>query len=646
MHQSFFAGAFTVLVSALGQVQSVNAQSNSHAYCDSPIYCPGEILQNIQLAQPFDDSKTFVDLPTIRPLDEVLAAWANLTLPFEGNDTLSQFLDTYFGQPGTEIEAVNISAPANPAFLRGINDTVVKGFASAVNGYWPQLARRYVGDDVLCDGCVSSFIPVNRTFVVAGGRFREYYYWDSFFIIEGLLLSELYDIASNIILNFLDLVDQFGFMPNGGRIYYLNRSQPPFLTQMVRRYVDTTGDVSFLERALPTLDLEYQFWMKNTTVRIQSPYSNTTRHLNRYYVNNTQPRPESYLEDYQTAHNTSFYGANGTVYPARTNLSQSQIESLYSDLATGAETGWDYSSRWLKQSALADNGNAPNDYILRTLNTRNIVPVDLNSILYYNEVELARFWSMIASNTTANSSIEVRNITTNATTSAVKQSQFYTHAAQERKIAMQDLLWDAGNYSFYDFNLTSNARNKEFTPANYLPFWAGAAPEWTHANTSIIEEIWEPVLHDLTEYPGGVATSDITTGLQWDFPNVWPPLQYLLMEGLIRESNATFARNLTIEIAQRYMDSAFCSWYATGGSVPNVLPQLPGESATGNIFEKFNASDIDAAGGGGEYTVAVGFGWTNGVILWTANQYGDLLQTPDCGNITAASTTMKRRSLM
>jgi alpha,alpha-trehalase len=109
----------------------------------------------------------------------------------------------------------------------------VRSFIRQVIEIWPDLTREYVGAGN-CTGCVRSFIPLNKTFVVAGGRFREPYYWDSFWVIEGLLRTggSFTRIALNIIENFLDLVDQIG-----ASVYYLNRSQPPLSTQMVRVYV-------------------------------------------------------------------------------------------------------------------------------------------------------------------------------------------------------------------------------------------------------------------------------------------------------------------------------------------------------------------------------------------------------------------------
>jgi alpha,alpha-trehalase len=167
--------------------------------------------------------------PTKRPLDEVIAAFQNLSKPLSNNTELNDFLSEYFGEAGSELAPVpSEDLTTDPTFLEHVNSSDVRDFISQVIDIWPDLTRQYVGAGN-CTGCVSSFIPVNRTFVVAGGRFREPYYWDSFWIVEGLLRTQgsFTEIALNIIENFLDIINEIGFMPNGARQYYLNRSQPP-----------------------------------------------------------------------------------------------------------------------------------------------------------------------------------------------------------------------------------------------------------------------------------------------------------------------------------------------------------------------------------------------------------------------------------
>jgi alpha,alpha-trehalase len=169
-----------------------------------------------------------------------------------------------------------------------------------------------------------------------------------------------------MLLNYLTVVDHIGFFPNGGRIYYLNRSQPPLLTQMIRRYYEATNDSDFLRRALPSLDTEYEFWMRERTVQLIARGNKYI--LNIYNVSNDLPRPEAYLFDMRLA----------------SNVPQNQRAALFANIASGCESGWDFSSRWFQ--------NLQNQ---STIITRNIVPVDLNAILYMNERTLQYFHTLL-----------------------------------------------------------------------------------------------------------------------------------------------------------------------------------------------------------------------------------------------------------
>ena len=123
----------------------------------------------------------------------------------------------------------------------------------------------------------------------------------------------------------MDQLERFGFIPNGGRIYYLNRSQPPLFVHMLDRYINATNDTSILERALPLAELELEWWSTNRSISVTSSYTSQTYSMFHYAVNNSAPRPESYLEDYQTA--------------TGVNLTEQQRSDLYAELASGAESG-------------------------------------------------------------------------------------------------------------------------------------------------------------------------------------------------------------------------------------------------------------------------------------------------------------------
>ncbi|KAF2759893.1 trehalase precursor [Pseudovirgaria hyperparasitica] len=613
---------------ALPSAQALFINGSVTAPCDSPIYCYGSLLHDVELARPFADSKTFVDLPTIRPLDEVLAAYQNLSKPLKNDTALHDFLNTYFGQAGGELSEVPAGELRTDAqFLARVRDPDVRAFIEQVVGIWPSLTRRYnASSSSMCDGCVDSFIPVERPFVVAGGRFREPYYWDSFWVIEGLLRSggSFVGIARNIIENFLDLVEQLGFVPNGARVYYLNRSQPPLLTQMVKVYVEHTNDTAILERALPLLIREYDFFTTNRSVDIDA-YGKTYT-LNRYAVQNNQPRPESYREDYITATNTSYTNDEGAQFPALHNLTDSERATLYSNLASGAESGWDYSSRWL---ANPSDDITNTSFPLRSLNTISTIPVDLNSILYANEVAIASFLT---------------------TTGSPAEASKWSVRAAARSQAMYDLMWDPRYMSYFDYNLTSHSRNTytpltpagatdnnttppppdvpaghslSFSLAHFTPFWTSAAPASILQNPTTMRRVFAPIAARLAAFPGCLASTNTLTSQQWDAPNAWPPLQYIVMRGILNVpptsgtvgdagADWTWLQDLARRVAQRYVDATFCGWEATGGG--KVDGSVEGGRTRGVMFEKYSEERVGVAGGGGEYEVVEGFGWTNGVL--------------------------------
>lgn len=369
-------------------------------------------------------------------------------------------------------------------------------------------------------------------------------------------------------------------------------------------------------------------------------------------MNNNQPRPESYREDYITANNESYYSASGNVYPQTAPLNDTEKVLLYRNLATGAESGWDYGTRYLARPADAARDNY---FPLRSLNVVGMVPVDLNALLYQNEMNIAAF----------------HNLTGNTTGSAPWEAR-----AKARAEAMYALMWNQTLWSYFDYNLTSSSQNiyipadadadaiqTETAPpgqqvffhiAQFYPFWTGAAPASLKSNPLAVAKAYSRVDAFLKNKAGGISATNYLTGQQWDEPNVWPPLQHVLMQGLLN-TPPTFGtddpawketQQLALRIGQRYLDSTFCTWYATGGSTSET-PKLQGvsETAVGTMFEKYGDNATNVAGSGGEYEVVEGFGWTNGVLIWTVDTFGDALKRPNCGNITAANVVPGKRSV-
>ncbi|KAF8749526.1 Trehalase [Rhizoctonia solani] len=622
------------------------------AWCPSEIFCAGQLLQSVNLAKLYVDSKTFVDKPTAFDAQRVLSDF-NALGP-QDNVTvgaIANFVSNDFRGEGLELEALTLSNfPENPTFLSKIKDPLVKAWSKIVHTYWSDLIRG-TNPETLCSdrngttGCESSLIPLNHTFVVPGGRFREQYYWDSYWIVRGLLESQLYDIVNSTLQNFMDELDTIGFIPNGGRIYYLNRSQPPLFIHMLAAYVNRTKDTDILDRALPLAEKELAWWANNRTFKVESP---------------TEKDIHPNGEDIETP------------------LTDEQKADLYAELATGAESGWDYTARWSRQQF---SGNLSNtEPQLRSLNLRALVPVDLNAILYGAHIQLASLFDRH--------------------TKSKRDLQGYIGSLLERAKAC-----------LLRFQYNRGWTVEHFHSGGVLSLWMGIWPESLLKSETKTFGAFSSVNYVLNMYNGTYPATFLETGLQWDFPNSWPPHVYIILEALnnipkklnkqklpqinstvtsfdlvpegqlglsedqlpkqtldlggyaatdINAGNNTVinggtpAKNekwrdsMTRQLANRYVSAAFCSWYSTGGSIPGLLQQLSPEelnatnsdpSSEGHMFEKFSAVDVDQAGSGGEYTVQAGFGWTNGVALWIGAKYGAILSSPTCPAIIVQNTT-------
>ncbi|XP_058489698.1 trehalase [Solea solea] len=527
--------------------------------CDSEIYCTGPILHQVQTAKLFDDDKYFVDMKLKAAPDVVLSAFQNLsnempnvTLP---PAKLQEFLDVNFEKPGTEFEPwTPPDWHDKPKFLEGIADQNLRDWAEKIHKLWKSLGRK-IRAGVKDHPELYSQIYLPHPFVVPGGRFREIYYWDSYWIINGLLLSEMTDTAHGMIQNFLYLVNRYGFIPNGGRVYYERRSQPPFLTLMVESYYQASKDKDFLREALPTLEREYGFWMENRSVAVTV---NGAQHvLNRYHVEVGLPRPESYTDDLELAQ----------------GLSEARKEQLWMDLRAGAESGWDFSSRWYI------DGDGHNNGTLKETRTSQILPTDLNALLYLNEKTLASFHRTLG----------------DADSAAV-----YDRAAARRQEAVEAVLWDEERGAWFDYNLLTHSKHFEFYQSNLAPLWAQcySRPEMGEKAVQYLK------MSGALQFPNGVPTSLRESGQQWDYPNAWPPLQHVLISGLSKLPSED-ARQLAFDLAQRWIKT---NWLAY--------------TKYDAMFEKYDVNGDGKPGGGGEYEVQLGFGWTNGVALQLLDQYG------------------------
>ncbi|XP_030833621.1 trehalase [Strongylocentrotus purpuratus] len=551
------------LLSALVMTYAVTwsaADLKDEAPCASSIFCNGLLLKAAQNAMIYNDSKTFVDLHLKQSEDVILQAFGELVDRTDAN-VMREFVAEYFDGPNIEFEDWEPSDwKENPGFIDGIKDDELKEWARDLNELWKELGRQ-IKQDVLTNADRYSLIHVENPFIVPGGRFREFYYWDSYWIFKGLLLSEMTETVKGMLTNFVSISKSIGHVPNGNRVYYEKRSQPPFLIPSVYLYLQATDDIETIRTFLPDLEIEYQFWMTDRAIDITKDANVYT--LNRYNVNMGMPRPESYREDIETAD-----GKN-----------EEEAAEVYSNLASAAESGWDFSTRWFRDGAT-----------LGSIRTKEIVPVDLNSVLCLSEWALYEMY-----NTTGNES----------------KAATYLQAFNDRKRAISEVLWSEDEGAWFDYDIVDEDIVDQFYPSNIMPMWASCYDDTNDIQQQVLDYLKK---EGVLEFPGGIPTSLTKSGQQWDYPNAWPPLQDIVIETL-RKSDVEEANDYALKLAQNW---TLTNWRAY--------------KETDLMFEKYDVEKQGVPGHGGEYAVQAGFGWTNGVIMSLLDHYGDQLEVGETGS--------------
>ncbi len=466
-------------------------KQTSAALPQSPDELYGELFHDVQMARVFPDSKTFADCtPKIAP-SEIVANYAEFKHTNEKPD-LKAFVNQYFDAP----------KPYMGAYKTDTTQTVVEH----INALWDVLKR---DADTPVNG--SSLLPLPSPYIVPGGRFREIYYWDSYFTMLGLQVSGRTETIEHMVDNFSYLINTYGFIPNGSRAYYLTRSQPPFFSLMVGVLAEQKGEATYV-KYLPALEKEYAYWMKGEN-ELSAAYHNDINAcikgpngelLNRYWDYGTKPRPEGYVEDYELA-----------------NKVKSTNPLIYSDLRAGACSGWDYSSRWFA------NGKD-----IATIQTTKIIPVDLNCLLYALEKAIEKGYTIKGDANAASN---------------------YMRKAEQRKMSIQNTFWDAKKGFFCDYNTQTHQLNPQLSLAGLYPLFFGlATPTQATSVARIVEKDFLKA--------NGVSTTLAHTGQQWDAPNGWAPLQWITIQGLRNYKHDALAN----DIKKRWININIKVYKATG----------------------------------------------------------------------------------
>ena len=420
-----------------------------------------ELFDAVQSSHVFPDSKSFPDAtPKANPAS-ILKSYRDSA--HEDGFDLGSFIKANFDLPKQDAELLeaDLQCPVR----------------ERIDLLWDFLSR--AADKEVQN---SSLIALPNPYVVPGGRFREIYYWDTYFTMLGLAASGRVALVENMVDNFAFLIDHVGFIPNGNRTYYCTRSQPPLFVLMVELLATVKKDANVLTSYLPQLEKEYEFWMlgaENLSGDLVAERRVAAVHdsyLNRHWDDSDLPRQESYAEDLELSESCDRGAAD-----------------LYRNVRSACESGWDFSSRWLEDQ-----------HSMESIRASQILPVDLNAILFKLESTLA----------------DACNIANNA-----GDASLYKHRAESRKQLIQTLFFDDEEGFFVDLLLPDLQPTGTLSLAAAFPlFFNLATPDQASRVAARIH----------TEFlkPGGWVTTLNNSGQQWDAPHGWAPLQWIVFTGL------------------------------------------------------------------------------------------------------------------
>lgn len=409
------------------------------------------LFDEVQKSKIFEDQKMMTDAVPLFPIAEINAKYEK-EKEEEGFD-LKDFVMAHFDFLGARIS---------------IQREDHLPIEQHIEKLWDELTRTAYEKK-------GTLLKLPKPYIVPGGRFNEFFYWDSYFIMLGLQVSGRVEMMENIVENCSYLIQNVGFVPNASRTHFLSRSQPPYFSLMLDLLFETVHDEKIYTKYYETLEKEYAFWMNGEEEVVNnSSIKRVVRTkdgdiLNRYYDTENTPRPESYLIDIEDSENT----------PG---------EEFYRNIRSACESGWDFSSRWF-----ADGEN------IQTIETLNLAEVDLNCLLWHLEITLAK-------------SSGLQNLS--------ERENYFTERAANRRQMINKYFWDESTKIYKDYHFKKNTKTPSEHIAALYPLFLGLADQ--NQAKSVAETLSEKFL-----YQGGLVTTTKKTGQQWDLPNAWAPYQWL-----------------------------------------------------------------------------------------------------------------------
>jgi alpha,alpha-trehalase len=425
-------------------------------------------------------------------------------------------------------------------------------------------------------------------YVVPGGRFNEMYGWDSYFIVLGLEADHREALAKGMVDNFLFEIEHYGAVLNANRTYYLTRSQPPFLTAMIRAVYEDPASFP----ATPAGKIEATKWLEHAYTLAQKDYSTWIRPehkagstgLARYFDYGTGPVPEmaddsTYYPDvirWLVAHpheGGEGFLVKGSEHPDADEAARLKLSSCDIKSSVVCDRAWAQGYRlsrdfYVGDRAMRESGFDPsNRFGPFSGATQHFAPVCLNSLLYRYERDLEHMAHLLAQ---------------------PNEAHRWQLKAKARSINMQRYLWRPKDGVFADFDFT-HARSSSYAYITSLyPLWAGVATR--EQAVKMVAKL------NLFERPGGLSMSNTQTGLQWDEPFGWAPTTWIAVAGL-----DAFGFRVEAKRIAAAFDATVDAGFARDGT----------------IREKYNvvSGSADVQVSTGYKANVIGFGWTNSAYL-------------------------------
>jgi len=405
-------------------------------------------------------------------------------------------------------------------------------------------------------------------YVVPGGRFNEMYGWDSYFILLGLLRDNEVALAKAMTDNFIYEIERYGMILNANRTYYLTRSQPPFLTQMILNVYRRTGDAKWLGSALPAIEKCYRYWTSG-------PHFAPETGLSRYYGGEQTPAPEV-LHGERDAQGRTHYDRVREYY--RTHKVTEYDVDRYYDRKADRLTGLFF----LGDRAMRESGFDPsNRFGPFSVDIIHYNPVDLNALLYRMEADAAAILTLL---------------------NEPRQARVWSERAQARAQTINQLMWNQEKGLYFDYNFEKKRQSDYRFITTFHPLWAGITSAEQAAR--IVANL--PIF----ERAGGLQTSDNVSGSQWDAPFGWAPTNLIAIEGLRRYGYKEEADRISKKFLSMVIED-FARY--------------------GTIKEKYDVerrrSELSQGLKFGYQSNEIGFGWTNAVFLELLAQLTDQRQS-------------------